>query len=1420
MSKALRSLLILLFGLMLSPALPAQIWSPTETSSLPENAGERRIIPKAFQAFELNIPVLLDQLQGTPLRFSPEAAQGSVELAIPMPDGSTSRFRILEAPVMHPDLARQFPEIRTFVGTGIDDPAASARLDWTPHGFHAMVFSPEKGTVFVDPYAYPNTQYYISYFKKDFEKEFTAPFECHVDESLETDESLKPGQDMPEAGDCKLRTYMLALACTGEYATYHGGTVALALAAMNTSMNRVNGVFEREIGVTMQLVPNNNLLVFLNPATDPYTNNNGSAMLQQNITTCNNIIGSANYDIGHVFSTGGGGVAYLASVCGSNKAGGVTGGSNPVGDPFDIDYVAHEMGHQYGGRHTQNNSCNRDNNSSYEPGSASTIMGYAGICAPNVQNNSDDYFHINSILLMSSFVTGTGNSCATVTTTGNGQPTAEAGPNYVIPRGTPFVLTAQASDPDGDPLTYCWEQYDKEVATQPPLASNTAGPAFRSLDPVSSPQRYFPNLNAIVNNTTPTWEVLANVARTYNFRLTVRDNNPGAGCTADDAMVVSVAGSSGPFLVTAPNNFVSWPAFSQQNVTWDVANTTAAPVNCANVDILLSLDGGFTYPITLATGTPNDGLHPITVPFNATNTARVMVRGSNNIFFDISNQNFQITAPLQTFTMSLLPPQQQACPGQPATYTITLTPFGGFTGTANLSVSGLPNGINAVLSPNPATIPGTANLVLTATPGSGLQGNFSFVVTASNQFETQTANGAIFLHPDPPAQVELLYPANGASDVELQPTFQWSAAPGANYQFQLAADPNFSNMLVDLPLLPSNSFTPGSPLPESTTLYWRVRAYNACGGEGFGTAFAFKTLTNEPADICLVFSSENTPMEVSPGATNSSVLNIPEEGIITDVNVLDLSLTHPDVSQVVVGLYSPQGTPVTLVSGLCPGGNAQNMLLDLDDEAAKTHSQIPCPPVDPQNTYQPKSPLHAYDGQELQGDWNLSVIVFPTTGSGTLQNWSLEICYIPTGDEPLTFELAIQHVSCHGASDGSASVAAAGGTGAYTISWSNGATGPSVSGLAAGNYNVTVSDGQTTLVETFTINQPPAILLNLFTTIAQNGDDGTIDLTVSGGVAPYVYAWSNGATTEDLTDLTPGEYCVTVTDATGCEGEECATIAGPGSCSPWVPKTITPASGNCFIEWDPIPGATKYSIRYQPVGNPPNLWTIKEVSGGFNSIVLAGLVPGSDYVFQTSTYCNGQYTDWSNNYYFTTVADPNNTCKAWTPGEITTTAQSASIQISPVQGAAQYLIRYRAENSSIWQNASTTGLVFNLNNLLPGTTYYFRTQTRCSDGYTSYPSAVTYVFTTETSFNKPAGLAGKDFRISPNPVQAALELSDLPPLAATFTVTSLSGAKVMEQQVDASYPVLNVGHLPEGMYFLTVSGEGMMPVTRRFIKIN
>ncbi|HEX8999313.1 MAG TPA: M12 family metallo-peptidase, partial [Blastocatellia bacterium] len=657
------------------PKSPDGIWQ--EISETPEMLRQQRQIkPDSYRTFRLNQQAMQRLLGQAPMEFSDATKQTKVIVTLPLPDGKFGRFRVEESPIMAPELAAKFPEIKTYSAQGLDDPAATARLDWTPAGFHAMILS-ATGSVYVDPYSKGDTANYISYDKRDYRKEGDA-FRCFV-----SGDDLGPRRPfdplapavVPPNG-MTLRTYRLALAANVEYTQAAGGTVPLAMARMTTTMNRVNGVFEREIAIRMVMIANNNALIYTTEP-DPYTNNNSGVLLNENQMNVDNVIGTANYDIGHVFTTGSGGRARLNSPCDpNNKARGTTGRPNPIGDSFDIDFVAHEFGHQFGANHTFNEdvseSCGggaRAEEAAYEPASGSTIMAYAGICTPqNLQPNSNDYFHVKSLEEMIAHITGEGN-CAAQTATQNAPPVANAGASFTIPRNTPFTLTATATDANGDALTYDWEEFDLGAPAPPNNdADGQVRPIFRSYSPLTSGVRTFPSLQYILNNANVppgtyncggpnciTGEVLPSIGRTMNFQATVRDNRAGGGGVNSATMQVTVVATAGPFQVTAPNTAVNWTGGGQQTVTWAVNGTTAAPINAANVKISLSTDGGLTFPIVIANSTPNDGSQTITVPNVNTMTGRIKVEAAGNIFFDISDANITIASVCATITIN--PPQ-------------------------------------------------------------------------------------------------------------------------------------------------------------------------------------------------------------------------------------------------------------------------------------------------------------------------------------------------------------------------------------------------------------------------------------------------------------------------------------------------------------------------------------------------------------------------------------------------------------------------------------------------------------------------------------------------------------------------------------------------------------------------------------------
>lgn len=1029
-------------------------WTYVDESSIPVT-GTRLIRPLSYQTLMLDLASLKIGLSGVPVSDGSNLYDSDFLIEIPMPGGGFETFRLSETPMIEKPLEMLFPEIKTYSGVSISDGGKYLKMDVTPQGFHGMVLTVGQGTVFIDPLYFGNTNAtgYILYNKKDFYQDVQKNFTCDVVSQIKDSISVFGG---PKAfGTCQLRTYRLALAATGEYTTFHGGTVLLAQAAQVTTMNRVNGVFERDIAIRMNIVANNNLIVYTNAATDPYTNGTPGTMINQNQTTCDNIIGSANYDIGHVFGTNSGGLAGLGVVCtGGQKARGVTGSAAPIGDPFDIDYVAHEMGHQFGANHTQNNNCNRNNATAMEPGSASTIMGYAGICAPNVQSNSDDYFHGISLQEIHNEIMSAGHTCEAITTLSNSPPDiTTTTTSYSIPANTPFALTVTATDPNtSNILTYCWEQMDNGAATMPPVSTSTVGPNFRSWNPDTSPTRYFPRLADLANNTVSIWEVLPSVSRTMNFRVIVRDNAPGGGCNDHHDVSLSVTSTAGPFVVTYPSaTGITWNALSSQTITWNVANTNVSPVNCSNVDIFLSTDGGLTYPTILASNTPNDGSHLIFVPNTPSTTCRVMVRSANGVFFDISDNNFTITGPANDYQLSVINDTLSLCPPSAGVYSIQVGSTGGYTDPVTLSVTGVPAGAIATLGTNPVIPAGTSTL--TIDPGTAIPGTYTLTLQGNSTTGIKTVSLTLVISSPAPGAATLLTPVQGATGVMLTPTLSWSAMAGGGITFsiQIATDPGFTNIVSSASGLISSSFVPTSPLASNTTYYWRVMAQNPCGIGPYSSVFNFTTATV----LCTTFVSTNVPVSIPSSGTPTvfSNLTVPTIGTIMDVNVVNLVGTHTWINDLTIRVISPTATSVVLFDQIC--NNEDNFNVNFDDEA--TPAALPCPPVGG-GTYQPAQLLSAFDGQALNGVWSLSIKDNYDQDGGSLTSWGLHVCYVvPPPPCLLTVSATPTHASCN-LNNGQALASVTNATGPVTYSWSHGPSSALVTNLAAGSYQVIAVD--------------------------------------------------------------------------------------------------------------------------------------------------------------------------------------------------------------------------------------------------------------------------------------------------------------------------------------------------------------------------
>jgi subtilisin-like proprotein convertase family protein len=975
----------------------AKPWSSVTSRDFKVSENTRRLsFPDEFTLFRLEANTLRQSLASAPNRFAGRTS-GAVVL-MPNTIGGIERFEVFEASNFEPALQAQFPEIRSYVGRGLDDKQAILRLSVDPSGIQSMIFRTDKRNEFMEPYS-QDGKIYAAY--NSSRNKGALPFVCST-EDVAIAQSLVPQAEQRLSNSGELLTFRLALSCNGEYTTYFGGTVAGALAAFNATMTRVNGVFEKDFAIHMNIIANTTVVIYTNAGTDPYTTmGSWNGQLQ---TALNNNIGNAAYDIGHMFgaSGGGGNAGCIGCVCvNGSKGRGITSPADgiPMGDNFDIDYVAHEMGHQFGGNHTFSNSV-EGSGVNVEPGSGSTIMGYAGITAQDIQAHSDDYFVYASVKQIQDNMVG--KTCPVRTPLSNIAPVIDAGKDYIIPRSTPFVLTGSSTDANGDAITYCWEENDSATTqtgtNSQASATKTGGPNWRSYNPVSSPSRYFPPLARVaINQLTSTFmdgsvsirtEAVSSVARELNFTLTGRDNVLGVGQTDTDAMKVTVTAAAGPFLVSSPNNARAWEARTNQEGTWAVAGTTANGVNTAYVDIYMSTDGGLTYPILLASKVPNDGAETVTMPDTVGTSSRVMVKGYDHIFYDISNTNLSVTAAASTFSVSFggLPggPNKTASPGADMVYTIHYTPLGGFSDVTSFSASGQPAGTTVTFSP--ATISGTGDVTVTVTNTSAATaGLYPIIITATSGAVSKTVPLYLELFNSAFAGVALSSPADLAVTQNTALTLSWVADSNATlYDVEVATDAAFTNIISSATVSINSYMVSG--LAEATDYYWRVLPKNTSCGGVFSTPFTFET----GQVACAEFSSADVPVAISvTGAPSiTSTLTVADDLTISDLNIT-MNISHTWINDLSATLESPAGTQVQIFTNPCASASILNINATFDDSGAA----VVCganPGIS--GVVMSQELLSAFAGESSAGIWTLYIDDEYDQDGGALNSWSLNVC--------------------------------------------------------------------------------------------------------------------------------------------------------------------------------------------------------------------------------------------------------------------------------------------------------------------------------------------------------------------------------------------------------------------------------------------
>lgn len=961
---------------------------------------DRGVIPQQYTAYSIDLQALKDYLAGAPDQFNP--LHKSLPLSLPMPDGKFMLFDITYSPVMEPGLSDKFPQIRSYKGVCRQKRDMNIRFDIGEKGFFGAIYDNGK-SLYIDPYADGVYDYNISYWTKDYKQDLSGfNLTCGVDSAMIIDnqhpfktpylDQFKARKNITDCIPVLQYNYRLALACTGEWGKKHGGTKASALSDMVTLVNRVNQIYENEFAIHLNLIADNDKLIWLDSETDPFDVANQGAVLLDGINqVIIDNIGYQNFDIGHIITnscTDVGGIAMVGGVCNINiKGSGVT--CHYTGDLNYIaaEVTAHEMGHQFSAFHTFNNCSGNESSTGYEPGGGTTIMAYCNLCGPNdVDAPCLNNFHSFSIEQILSYTrVGFGNTCAVKKETDNTYPTVilDYNDGFFIPKNTPFVLEGDATDCEDTDLSYSWEEID--AGPQSPIGQPQAdSPIFTALEPNSSKLRYFPNLKSIVYNTFNNSEVLPTYERNLTFRFIARDNHSDAGGASWADMNFKVDGNSGPFYIITPALPREYKVNEGVEITWDPANTTNQYVNCKYVDIYMSVDVGYTFPYLLKYHTPNDGKDTVYMPDTLTTKAKFMIKGGDNIFFALGKYSNSIKNPsVPTFVMEGDNINGRLCQSETVSTVIKTRSINSYDKNIRFELIGLPP--SATYTFSPTTIKAGESTTLTVNlKNTKVDGHFyPLVLGISDSGDTVRFQISWDLLNNDYSNLGIISPLPGEEKVSINPVFKWNKNDGAEKtNFYISKNPAFpKNETFILNDVADTTAKSNTLLDYATIYYWKLEFTNKCGLVTSDTTYSFIT----PPFKCRAFISEDVPIFLNDNLPCLSDLKIEEDLNIADINVV-MKGTHSAFKELNATLISPDSTERTLFPNKSTSYQG-NFNLVFDDQANQKLKSFPS------GTFQPEQTLSIFNNKSSLGTWTLKIIDTKDQLSGVLNDFELEMCY-------------------------------------------------------------------------------------------------------------------------------------------------------------------------------------------------------------------------------------------------------------------------------------------------------------------------------------------------------------------------------------------------------------------------------------------